>query len=98
MYAGMKMRIDPACGFPADAGGRFQIAQSGHLHAARGAEMVQQGPLSRRTDTLDFVELALAIALDRPARWLEIANRCASSRRRCRKYNTGSRAGSWNGG
>ena len=97
-HARMEMRIDAPRRLPADPRRRLQVGQPRHLHPARRAEMVQQRPLARRADARrSRPARSHQIAFDRPARCVVMAKRCASSRRRCRKYSTGSRGGSWNG-
>ena len=53
----MEMGVDSPCSFAADTGRPLKIAQASHLYPAGRTEVVEQGPLSRRTDTLYFIEL-----------------------------------------
>ena len=55
----MEMRVHPPCDLVADTRRRLQIRESGHLHPARRAEVIEQRTLARRTDTGNFVQLAL---------------------------------------
>src|SRR3954452_17524329 len=54
----MEVGVDPLRHLLADARRLLQVAQAGHLHAARGTEMVQQRPLAGGADALDLVKLA----------------------------------------
>ena len=62
-----------------------QILDTGLAHLAGRAEAMQQRPLAPGPTPAISSSGEALIALARRARWLPMAKRCASSRRRCRK-------------
>ena len=94
----MEMIINLFCDGFADAAHPLDLGEPGARHGSRRAEMVQQRVLALGADPGISSSGERPIALARLARCAPIAKRCASSRSRCRKYSTGSRGSSENGG